>query len=71
MAFSCKRRGFCQSCSALRMVKIAALLVDEVMADDRNGAVVPDHPAGTVRLVASLCRKVEIPDQHCALSCMG
>ena len=28
--FSCKRRGFCPSCGARRMVESAALLVDEV-----------------------------------------
>lgn len=31
VAFSCKRRGFCPSCGARRMVDSAALLVDEVM----------------------------------------
>jgi ribosomal protein S27E len=30
VAFSCKRRGFCPSCGARRMVETAALLVDEV-----------------------------------------
>ena len=30
VAFSCKRRGFCPSCGARRMVESAALLVDEV-----------------------------------------
>lgn len=30
VAFSCKRRGFCPSCGARRMVGSAALLVDEV-----------------------------------------
>lgn len=30
VAFSCKRRGFCPSCGARRMVECAALLVDEV-----------------------------------------
>lgn len=30
VAFSCKRRGFCPSCGARRMVEAAALLVDEV-----------------------------------------
>ncbi len=29
VAFSCKRRGFCPSCGARRMVESAALLVDE------------------------------------------
>jgi ribosomal protein S27E len=31
VAFSCKRRGFCLSCGARRMVESAALLVDEVL----------------------------------------
>jgi ribosomal protein S27E len=31
VAFSCKRRGFCPSCGARRMVEAAALLVDEVL----------------------------------------
>ena len=30
VAFSCKRRGFCPSCGARRMVESAALLIDEV-----------------------------------------
>lgn len=33
VAFSCKRRGFCPSCGARRMVESAALLVDEVLPD--------------------------------------
>ena len=31
VAFSCKRRGFCPSCGARRMVEAAALLVDDVL----------------------------------------
>ena len=31
VAFSCKRRGFCPSCVARRMIETAALLVDEVL----------------------------------------
>jgi len=31
VAFSCKRRGFCPSCGAKRMVESAAKLVDEVL----------------------------------------
>jgi len=31
VAFSCKRRGFCPSCGARRMVDTASLLVDEVL----------------------------------------
>ena len=31
VAFSCKRRGFCPSCGARRMVESATLLVDEVL----------------------------------------
>ena len=31
VAFSCKRRGFCTSCGARRMVETAALLVDHVL----------------------------------------
>ena len=31
LAFSCKRRGFCPSCGARRMIESAALLVDEVL----------------------------------------
>ncbi len=31
VALSCKRRGFCTSCGARRMVESAALLVDEVL----------------------------------------
>lgn len=33
VAFSCKRRGFCPSCGALRMAESAALLVDEVLPE--------------------------------------
>ena len=33
VAFSCKRRGFCPSCSARRMAESAALLVDEVLPE--------------------------------------
>lgn len=33
VAFSCKRRGFCPSCSARRMAESAALLVDEVIPE--------------------------------------
>jgi ribosomal protein S27E len=32
VAFSCKRRGFCPSCGARRMVESAALLVDDVLS---------------------------------------
>ena len=31
VAFSCKRRGFCPSCGARRMVDTAALLIDEIL----------------------------------------
>lgn len=31
LAFSCKRRGFCPSCGARRMVESAALLIDEIL----------------------------------------
>ncbi len=31
VAFSCKRRGFCPSCGAKRMVESAAMLVDTVL----------------------------------------
>jgi hypothetical protein len=31
MAFSCKRRGYCPSCGARRMVESAAHLVDQVI----------------------------------------
>lgn len=34
VAFSCKRRGFCPSCGARRMVETAALLVDKVFPDE-------------------------------------
>ena len=37
VAFSCKRRGFCPSCGARRIVESVALLVDEV-------AVLPKSP---------------------------
>ena len=33
VAFSCKRRGFCPSCSARRMVESAAHLVDHVLPE--------------------------------------
>jgi len=33
VAFSCKRRGFCPSCGARRMVDSAALLADEVLPE--------------------------------------
>lgn len=31
VAFSCKKRGFCPSCSAKRMTESSALLVDEIL----------------------------------------
>ena len=31
VVFSCKRRGFCPSCGARRMVETAALLVDAIL----------------------------------------
>ena len=34
VAFSCKRRSFCPSCGARRMVETAGLLVDEVLPRD-------------------------------------
>ncbi|HMN46652.1 MAG TPA: transposase zinc-binding domain-containing protein, partial [Povalibacter sp.] len=33
VAFSCKKRGFCPSCGARRMVESAALLADEVLPE--------------------------------------
>ena len=33
VAFSCKKRGFCASCGARRMVETAALLVDQVLPE--------------------------------------
>jgi len=33
VAFSCKKRGFCPSCGAKRMVEHAALLVDEILPE--------------------------------------
>jgi hypothetical protein len=33
VAFSCKKRGFCPSCSARRMTETAALLVDDVLPE--------------------------------------
>ena len=33
VAFSCKRRGFCQSCGARRMIETSAHLVDHVIPD--------------------------------------
>ena len=33
VAFSCKKRGFCPSCGARRMVESAALLLDEVLPE--------------------------------------
>ena len=33
VAFSCKRRGFCPSCGASRMVEAAAHLVDKVISE--------------------------------------
>ena len=33
VAFSCKRRGFCPSCGARRMVESAALLIDQVLPE--------------------------------------
>jgi ribosomal protein S27E len=35
VAFSCKRRGFCQSCGARRMIEISAHLIDHVAHPDR------------------------------------
>ena len=40
VAFSCKKRGFCPSCGARRMVESAALLVDEVYESNTFGASV-------------------------------
>ncbi len=42
VAFSCKRRGFCPSCGARRMVETAALLVD---------AVLPRQPLRQVKMM--------------------
>jgi hypothetical protein len=33
VAFSCKRRGFCPSCGARRMIETSAHLVDHVIPD--------------------------------------
>jgi hypothetical protein len=33
VAFSCKRRGFCPSCGARRMIESVAHLVDHVLPD--------------------------------------
>jgi hypothetical protein len=33
VAFSCKRRGFCPSCGARRMVETAAMLVEHVLPE--------------------------------------
>jgi ribosomal protein S27E len=44
VAFSCKRRGFCPSCGAKRMVESAALLVDEVLPEAPMRQWVPSVP---------------------------
>ncbi|HHT9951394.1 TPA: transposase zinc-binding domain-containing protein [Legionella pneumophila] len=44
VAFSCKRRGFCPSCGAKRMVESAALLVDEVLPEKPIGQWVLSVP---------------------------
>ena len=38
VAFSCKRRGFCPSCGARRMVETAALLVDNILPPGLNSS---------------------------------
>lgn len=46
VAFSCKRRGFCPSCSARRMVDSTALLMDEILPDQphRQWVLSVPHP---------------------------
>jgi Transposase zinc-binding domain len=56
VAFSCRRRGFCASCGARRMVESAALRVDEVLripkaaVGDRQKRVNSGHYRSDVRL---------------------
>jgi len=45
VAFSCKKRGFCPSCGAKRMVEHAALLVDDILP------AAPLPPVGAERTV--------------------
>ncbi len=53
VAFSCKKRGFCASCGARRMVETAALLVDQVL---------PERPLR--QWVLSLATCVAVPSGH-------
>lgn len=45
VAFSCKRRGFCPSCGAKRMVESAALLVDDVLPHESMRQWVLSEPS--------------------------
>ncbi|MDA1370735.1 MAG: VWA domain-containing protein [Proteobacteria bacterium] len=56
VAFSCKRRGFCPSCGARRMVESAALLVDEVLPAVVIAFILPIHSkarTGRVKMSAA------------------
>lgn len=51
VAFSCKKRGFCPSCSARRMADTAALLADEVL---------PERPLRQWVSLGALCTAVTL-----------
>ena len=53
VAFSCKRRGFCPSCGALRMAQTAAHLVDHVIP------LVPVRQWVLLRIPSSLARSIQ------------
>ena len=52
VALSCRRRGFCPSCGARRMVDLAAHLVDRVLPDVPVRQWVLSLPFGLRYLVA-------------------
>ena len=56
VAFSCKRRGFCPSCGARRMVESAAHLVDHVFpeAPVRQWVLTFPECGGKLRVIASI-----------------
>jgi len=53
VAFSCKRRGFCPSCGAKRMIESSALLVDGILPDAPIRQWVLSLPSGLRFLLAN------------------
>jgi hypothetical protein len=64
VAFSCKRRGLCPSCTSRRMAHTAAHLVDRVLPS--GGGVVADYTVGIVIVLVQLAiaGRVTSREQH-------